>query len=521
MSHKAHDHVHRLIRCMDRAEKRYFKLYAGRHSVAGQNNAQLLFDAIGAMEAYDEANLLKKFKHEAFAKHFAIAKRRLYEQVLQSLDAYHATSSADVKLHRLLHQVELLYGKALYEDAEKILNSTHKLARQLDNQAALILVLQWERRLIETANYSRSSLQELDRIAADSASVIEEQTELDQLWDLKSRVLIELYRQGQTRSAESRKVLSQVLKHPMLRKDPQTLRTVRAKFLFHHIRSAAAFANGGLNDCKEHLAANFALLTNERGRFEDEPSLVISTLSNLVYVHVRLGMYDDAFTLLHRFRTIPTEWNLPETEDLDLKLFSTSTSLELTIHSQMGAFDKAVELVPSVERGLSHHDQRISPVRKAGFFYQMAYAYFGAGQPDKALKWSNRLLNDVHIDESAEIVCFGRVLNLMAYVELDQPEQIPYALRSTERYFATRQRAYKFEPHFLDLMHALIKARNKTDLREAYQHFHDLLIPLEHDPLEHAVFDHLDPIAWAKSKLTGLPFAELVKERALSVGRAA
>jgi len=521
MSHKAHDHVHRLIRSMDRAEKRYFKLYAGRHSVAGQNNAQLLFDAIGTMEVYDESILLKKFKREAFAKHFAITKRRLYEQILQSLDAYHANSSADAKLHRLLHQVELLYGKALYEDAEKILNSTHKLARQLDNQAALIIVLQWERRLIETANYCRSSLKELDRIAVESAAVIEEQTELDQLWDLKSRVLIELYRQGQTRSAASKKELSHVLKHPMLRKDPETLRTARGKFLFHHIKSAAAFANGGLDDCKQHLTANFALLTNERERFEDEPSLVISTLSNLIYVHVRLGLYDDAFSLLDRFRTIPAEWEMPETEDLDLKLFSTSTSLELTIHAQMGAFDKAVELVPCVKRGLTHHNERISPVRKAGFFYQLAYAYFGADQPDKALKWSNRLLNDVHIDDSAEIICFGRVLNLMAYIELDKTEQIPYALRSTERYFATRQRAYKFEPYFLELMHALMKAKSVTALREAYQHYYDMLLPLEHDPLEHAVFDHLDPIAWAQSKLTGLPFAELVKQRAQNVGRAA
>ncbi|MBP6310628.1 MAG: hypothetical protein WAR83_01230 [Flavobacteriales bacterium] len=521
MSHKAHDHVHRLIRSMDRAEKRYFKLYAGRHGTTGQNNAQLLFDAIGAMDVYDELFLLKKFKRESFVKHFAITKRRLYEQVLQSLDAYHANSSADAKVHRLLHQVELLFGKALYDDAEKILNSTRKLARQLDNQAALINVLQWERRLIETANYSRSSLKELDRIAAESAALIVEQTELDQLWDLKSRVLIELYRQGQTRSAVSKKELSHVLKHPILRKDPKTLRTARAKFLFHHIQSAAAFANGGLDDCKEHLTTNFALLLNERDRFEDEPNLVISTLSNLIYVHVRLGLYDDAFTLLDRFRTIPGEWKMPETEDLDLKLFSTSTSLELTIHAQMGAFDKAVELVPCVERGLAHHNERISPVRKAGFFYQLAYAYFGVGEPDKALKWSNRLLNDVHIDDSAEIVCFGRVLNLMAYIELDQPEQIPYALRSTERYFATRQRAYKFEPYFLELMHAIVKAKNGTDLRVAYQHYHDMLIPLEHDPMEHAVFDHLDPIAWAQSKLTGLPFAKLVKQRAQNAGRAA
>jgi hypothetical protein len=40
---------------MTPAEKRYFKLYASRHVKWGKGNQQLLFDAIGAMEVYDEA----------------------------------------------------------------------------------------------------------------------------------------------------------------------------------------------------------------------------------------------------------------------------------------------------------------------------------------------------------------------------------------------------------------------------------------------------------------------------------
>ncbi len=520
MSNKAHDHVHRLVHSMSRAEKRYFKLFTSRHMLGGQSIHQLLFDAIGAMDEYDEAALLERFKNEAFTHRFAITKRRLYEAILRSLDAFHAESSVDARLHRMLHQMELLHQRALYDDAAKILQSVRKLAKQHERHAIMVQALQWERKLIERANYAHANGAELDRIRDESHELLEDQRQLDQLWDVKSRVLVGLYRQGKARDEQGLAELHTLLDLPIMR-HPEQLRSARARFLFHHLHGAAAFTTGELAKCLDHLGSAYAVLLSERDRFSDEPCLVLSVLSNLIYVNVRMGMYDQAFELLNDFRTLPSLWNMPENEDLDLKLFCTSTSLELTIHCQMGAFNKALELVGSVERGLAQHEDRLGAVRKAGFYYQLAYVHFGAGQHDKALRWTHRLLNDVRIDESAEIVCFGRLLNLLAHLENGRNEMLPYALRSTERYLETRGRAHRFEPIFLEMVHGIMKARSAKATLQTYQTFMDQLLPLEGDPMEQVVFDHLDPIAWAESKLTGRAFDELVKERAMRISKAA
>src|SRR5688572_27726871 len=173
MSNKAHDHVHRLVRSMTRAEKRYFKLFTSRHMLGGQSNHQLLFDAIAAMPEYDEAALLSRFEHEAFTHRFAITKRRLYEAILRSLDAFHAESSIDARLHRMLHQMELLHQRALYDDAAKILQSVRKLARHHERHAILQQALHWERKLIERANYAHADMTELDRISHESNELAE------------------------------------------------------------------------------------------------------------------------------------------------------------------------------------------------------------------------------------------------------------------------------------------------------------------------------------------------------------
>ena len=505
---------------MSRAEKRYFKLYTSRHMLGGQSNHQLLFDAIASMPEYKEAEIIEKFKHEAFTHRFAIAKRRLYEAILRSLDAFHAESSIDARLHRMLHQIELLHQRALYDDGVKILQSVKKLARQHERQPILLQALQWERRLMERANYAHATVGDIDRITGESVQLAEDIDQLDRLWDAKSRILLGLYRQGKARDANSLKELRALLDLPVMR-SPEELRCARAKFLFHHLHGAAAFTTGDLAECRTHLGEAYTVLTTGRERFADEPYLVLSVLSNLIYVHVRLGLYDRAFELLAQFRTLPGQWDMPENEDLDLKLFCTSTSLELTIHCQMGAFEKAMELLGAVERGLAVHEERLGAVRKAGFYYQLAYVHFGAGNYDKALRWTHRLLNDVRIDESAEIVCFGRLLNLLAHIEKGRNDMLPYALRSTERYLGTRSRSFRFEPIFLDMVHGLMRSRNNASIGKVYREFMERLAPLESDPLEHVVFDHLDPIAWAESKITGRPFAELVKERAMRISKAA
>lgn len=520
MPQKGSDHLHRLIHSLTRAEKRYFKLQTARHKIGGQSNMQTLFDAIAGMEEYDEEALLARFRNEPFTNRFPVTKHRLYEAVLRSLEGFHADASVDARLHRSLNQVELLHKRALYDDAAKLLHGVRRTARQHDRQAILLAVQQWERKLMEVVNYAGTGMNDLDHLMQESSVLLDEQEQLGGLWDLKSRVFMDLYRHGQARDDKGRKELSAWLEHPLLQETGR-LRTARAHFLFHHIHGAVLFAMGTLAACREHLEAAVAVLDENKERFADEPNLILSTLSNLVWVQVRCGSYDEAFASLARFRSIPATWQMPDDEDLELKLFATTMSLELTIHGQMGAFDKAVELVPMAERGLARHGEQLGPMRRAGLYYQLAYAHFGTGRFDKAISWTNRLINDLRIDDGAEIVCFARVLNMMALISSGDTMPLPHVLRSTERFMGSRGRAYRFEPLFLDLVRAVVRAKDDPMERQAYSIFWEGLRALENDPLEHAVFDHLDPLAWAGAKLSGRPYAELVRERVQRTARAA
>ncbi|MBA3972141.1 MAG: hypothetical protein H0X46_08355, partial [Bacteroidetes bacterium] len=119
MSNKASDNLFQLIKSLSKSEKRYFSIYASRHTLGEKNNYVILFSAIDKQTEYDEGAILNQFKKEPFINKFSITKARLYDVILDSMSAFHSSSSIDAQLKRDLHCAEILYKKTLYEQCAK------------------------------------------------------------------------------------------------------------------------------------------------------------------------------------------------------------------------------------------------------------------------------------------------------------------------------------------------------------------------------------------------------------------
>lgn len=520
MARRTQDHLHRLVRSMTAAEKRYYKTNVARQVSEGSEALHnRLFDAISAMEHYDEALILERFKDTSIAHHFPITKRRLYESVLRYLSSYHLEGSIDAKLHRGLHQVEVLHGRTLYDDAAKVLHGIRRLATEHQRFVVLQAVMEWERKLVECNNYTQLDAQALQRMTDESERILEQQRTLNTLWDLKSNVFLQLYQEGRVRDDQDCDALRQLLQHPLLQQ-AELLTGAHARFLFHHIHGAAAFSMGDVPRCMEQLEKNLDLLNNERHLFKGDPNLIISVLSNLIYVCVQAGRYARASDLLKRFRTIPSEWDMPETEDLELKLFSTTTSLELSIHLRTGETELALELVPVVVRGLERHEQRISPLRKAAFHYQLAYVHFCCGRYEEALHWTNLLLTSGRSVEKSDAMLYGRYLYLVLLLESGKHDLLAFAMRNTERLLKVSA-PHHYGNALLSLLKGLLRARSADSRHGAFEEFAARIRAFRSDPREQAIFDHFDPLAWAESHLQGGSFAARIKQRSASVDKAA
>ena len=509
----AHDHVHRLIRSMTRQEKRYFKLYASRHVVGGKSTGLVLFDAIAAMDPYDEQALRKRFEGEAFLTRFTVTKHRLYDTILASLEAFHADSSVDSRLNRQLHRVEILYQRGLYADAEKLLRNARSLGEQHGKTHVLVHVTEWERRLMERTSYEGVNETGLRALADRSTGLLRDLERMEELWQLKSRSFMLLYREGKARSERGEGPLRELLNHPVL-KDQGKGASPKARFLRHHILSAVAFSLNDMPLCEKHLDQNERLLQQEEAHFQDEPNLVLAVLSNLAYVRLRLGRYAEALDGLKRFKRIPAM--LPEvpSPDLEVKVFAMGASLELATLCRLGDFEKAEEKLPGIEAGLKRHDPHLSVIRKAGIRFQAAWACFGAGHYDAAAHWCRDLLNERGIEPHEEMHAMGRLMELLILLESGKTDLLTYAVRNVERFLRSHSRQFRFERALLAYVKARLRSKETGRIQAAHATLVNSLSALEADPREQAVFDHLDPLCYALAKQSGRSMGAIAQERA-------
>lgn len=509
---KEGDHVHRLVRSMTRQEKRYFKLYAARHAVNGTAQQCALFDVIGGMDSYDEAVIHKRFEGAAFLRRFTVTKHRLYDTILASLEAYHANSSVDARARRMLHQVELLHQRGLHADAARMLRGVRTLAEQHGRAHLLLDVVDQERRAFERGNYEGVTEADLEALAQRHSDVLLGLTGIAELWRLKSRVFIELYRSGKARSNDRTRALETLANDPRLRDGSEPVEP-KARFMYHHIRGAIAFALNDLTGCEHHLRANEALLTSAPDHFKDEPQVRLGVLGNLAFVHLRLGRVEEALADVRTFKRIPAEWPLPASAELERQVFAMGAGLELTILCRTGRFERAMEKLPAIEEGLLRYGPDLSAMRKAGIRFQAAWACFCAARPEEARRWMRELLNAPGLDQHQETHALARVLELIMLVESGREDLLRYVVRNVDRFLRAHGRDHGVERALLSYAKQHLSPTYKTRSGEIHLALVEALTQLESDPHEAAAFEHFDPLCYAMAKAFGKPMSQVAAER--------
>lgn len=514
MSNKSSDQLFVLIKSLSKPEKRYFRLYSNRHTPPNKKNTYLvLFNAMDKEDDYDEERIKRESGIKGANHRFSIAKNRLYNHLLRSLDAFYYNSSIDADLRRQLHAVEILYKKSLYDQSFKILKGAKKLAYKHEKHTILIEILNWEKLLIEKDNYEGVSSEDIDNVLAEDRRIAGLIEAYNEFWSVKSHLFNLLFRRGKARSEEDIVAFKKLIDHTLLNRSEDEM-SLSTRYLYYHIYSAYYFGIGDYAKCFGFLEKNIAFIETNYEHFQEEPNVYVSVLTNAIYVGMQLKKFDASFNYLEKLRNVPEKLVINSNENLDIRLFSSANSIKLTLHAITGDFENGLSIVPEVEAGIEKYRDKLSSVRKASFFFSIAILYFGAGRFSDALKWINELLNHINMDESEDIYCFTQILNLVVHLELGNNELVPYTLRSTSRYLETRNRVYKFESAMLRFMAKISKAADPYDLSEIYSSLAKELEQLETDPLESAAFEHFDFTSWARSKATGRPFKELVKEKA-------
>ena len=160
--------LYRLVKALNKAEKRAFRLYAQRSGGAVEPLFVRLFDVVDGLRAPDDERARARLG--LTPQRYTNAKRHLYRELLVATRLLAARHDVDCGLREQLDFAHLLYGKGLALDALRVLARAKARATEHHRDLLHLEIVEFEK-LIEARHvtHSRSAGDHMDRLVNESA----------------------------------------------------------------------------------------------------------------------------------------------------------------------------------------------------------------------------------------------------------------------------------------------------------------------------------------------------------------
>ena len=498
-----------LIKSLTKSEKRYFRLSILKKSnEQDQQNYLKLFDTIERQSHYDETEIISKFENQKFIKHISSEKNYLYHYILKTLHRYHSKSNNEVLMNDSLHYAEILFQKGLFSQSKKIINKSKKIALENDMILQTINISKFNISFaLQNSKKAKTLEKELLEAINDTRLAINKLQNQCEYYELYVKFLSLIRIEGEIiRTKKDIKKFSTLMNNILIQDETKAL-SKEAKKIYFFINQTYSFIKGDFN--KAYAQYNYFLnndFINDTSLIDDNEK--IRLLSNFCELCIKLNKIDEALLVLNKIREFPIKSNLNKG-----KQFYRYYDNLLVIYNKLAHFEKVIPLIKEIETGINLYKEIIHKSKLLSIYYQIAYSYFGIGDYKQCIKWLNLILNDSSSNLRKDIICFSRILFLIANYENKNLLFIEYLIKSNEYYFSSRKKLNEFEKSILSFFK---KIHTINDEKKAISLFTDLLSELEKkskNTIEINIYNYLDIESWIKSKIQNKRFIEIIQNK--------
>ncbi|MBI2270883.1 MAG: hypothetical protein HYU69_11110 [Bacteroidetes bacterium] len=490
-----------LIKGLNKSEKRYFKIDAGRHTIGEENNYVKLFNLFERQE--DHSKVFAKTP----AKNLSATKRHLYQTVLKSMRGYSEKFSGFQLINGILSDVSYLYSKGLYSQCQLLLDKAKKIAYDYERFEQLITIIFWQK-IFSGADPSDKGYRSLQKLHQEDQKILRILQDIDELEVVEHEILSFGRRKGFARTKKEIKRMHRFMTRPILKNSPKN-RPLRVNVPYY-VAYSLYFAD------THQMAKSYNYRKKAVELYESKPLLVseyfksyMGLMHNLMVSQRKLKKFTGLLESIERLRSTPTD-SLHKAS----AIFSASYISELNLYVNRGQFENGIKLVPEIEKGLRDFKDQLSNEHVLIFQCNIAYMYFGNEEFRSALKWLNYILQneDKYLREDVQV--FVRILSLIIHYELDNPDVVTYYERAVTRFLTKKSHRLKTEKAVLNFVKRNIQKTNtKEELSRTFLKLKNEIKEYFKDPIENRIREDFDILSWINSKIEGRPFAEMIRNK--------
>lgn len=503
-----------LIKSLSKSEKRQFKLYVGRLGVNTDAKFLGLFNLLDKMKDYDERVILES---EIVKKtQLSNLKAHLYKQVLVSLRLNPVNQNIRVQLREQLDFATILYQKGLYKQSLKILDKAKSTAIENEEKNIAYEIVELEK-IIETQYITRSIPDRADELALQAKQLSAQNVMTSKLSNLSLQLYGMMLKVGYVRSDEDYQNVQAYFEKHLPKHKIEEL-GFREKLWLYKAHLWYSFLTQDFLSCYKYSSKWVDLFYEHKEMIYLNPVFFLKgnnyLLESLFYVK-----YSSQFKeTLENLEQMVNSEEFPKNDNISSLSFLYLKSNKLNLHFLEGTFEKGIYLVKIIEYGINKHKDRIDEHHIMVLYYKIACLYFGIGDNKTCIQYLKKIINNKNLKMREDLMCFARVLSLVAHYEAGMDYHLEVQLKSTYKFLLKMNDLHAVQKEMIKFLRNLGNIY-PHELRDEFQKLYVQLKKYEHHPYEKRAFLYLDIISWLESHLENRPVAQIIREKAMSLAR--
>lgn len=497
-----------LIKSLSKSEKRQFKLYVGRLGVNEESKFLMLFNVLEKMQTYDEDQILKK----GFVKKQQLSnlKAHLYKQILISLRLNPSHQNIRIQIREQLDFATILYHKGLYRQSLKILDKAKGLAISHEEKNIAYEIIELEK-IIESQYITRSTGTRADELTQQSKKLSKQNSLASKLSNLSLQLYGLFLKIGYVKNNDDYIKVRDFFNDRMPSFDINTL-GFREKLWLYKSYLWYSFLVQDFLSCYRYSKRWVDLFYSNPDMIKLNPVFFLRGNQYLLEALFFTRDHNRFKTALEEFdKTTKEKW-FPINDNIEGLIFLYTYTNKFNLHFMEGSFHDGLHIIPEVLEGLEKYKARIDEHHVMVFYYKIASLYFGIGENKQCIEYLDKIISNKSLAMREDLLCFSRVLNLVAHYEAGLDYNLDSLIKSTYKFLLKMEDLYEVQKEMIKFLRKLGEIY-PHELKDEFIKLHKKLKQYEDHPYEKRAFLYLDIISWLESNIQNKPVDEIIKEK--------
>jgi len=514
MTNDYKDNLFILIKSLTKSEKRQFKLFVGRMGANMDAKFLNLFNLLDKMEQFDEQQILKQkiVKKQQLSN----LKAHLYKQILISLRLNPAHKNIRIQIREQLDFATILYQKGLYKQSLKVLDRAKSMALTKEEKYIAQEVVELEK-VIESQYITRSLSNRTQTLVDQAGQLLAQNNICSQLSNLSLRLYERLVKAGYVKNDEEYREITQFFYAHLPKVELEEL-PFREKLWYYKAHVWYSFLTQDFLSSYKYAQKWVALFDEYPEMVATHPVFYLKG-NNYLMESLSLLKHPDKFkTTLNAMMARIEDPAFPKNDNISGLAFLYHYYNKINLIFLTGDFPSGTQIIPDLLGVLEHFRQRFDPHHIMIFYYKIACIYFGNDDYENCIVYLEKIIQNKHLKMREDLLCFTRVLSLVAHYEAGFDYHLESQIRETFKFLIKMNDLHEVQKAMIRFMKSLSDLY-PHDLKQAFKKLHGELQKFADDPYERRSFLYLDILSWLESKIENRPIGEIIRQKALQLNR--